>query len=188
MQVLALSRDGIAVAANVAAAFGAPIDILCIKCSTIATAIEGCRARVDIERVLELGLHASEVTEHLRQLDTDIERMLALFRGHRPFPTLHERHVVLVDDVLSRAFIPAAQHVRELGAGRITFAVPLSTPSTLREVADMTDEVVCIAEPDRRGLEYSYSDAQHIGDLEALALLERSRLAGARVRLASALR
>ena len=145
--VLAISREGLAVAAQVAAALGAEIELLCTKHSSIALAVDGVRPYVYLDRVSELGLHAPDVTEHLQHLSADLDRAITLFRGHRPFPSLYDRHVILVDDgsAPARVLDAIVQHLHVLGAGRVTLAVEAST------------------------------ETERVGDIEALALLERAR-------------
>jgi predicted phosphoribosyltransferase len=184
LQTLALSRDAIGVAAHVAACFGAEIEVLCTKHSAIAAVVEGARPRVDLERVIELGLHASDVTAHLIDLRAAIARMIELYRGARPFPNIYDRHVLIVDDGFTPAHVlaEAVAHLRALGAGRMTIALPACSSTTLELLRGTADDVACIAEAAPRGVAFTYADTDSLGDVEALTLLARSRLAAARVR------
>lgn len=181
LHVFAVSRDGIAVAVHVAAAFGANVDVVCTRHSAVAVALEGCRSVVDLERVIQLGLHAADVSAELVELEAQTARTVAVFRGHRPFPTVYNHHVVVVDDGLTppRVLVAAANRMRALGAGHVTVAVPVCSSTGLRTLATACDDVVCLAEGDRPSM---YDEANPVGELEALALLDRSRLAASRIR------
>jgi predicted phosphoribosyltransferase len=184
VQVLAVSRDGIAVAAHIAAAFGADLEILCARRSSIAIVVEDNRPHVELDRVVELGLHAVEVKDHLEQLRAAVDQDIALYRGHRPLPPLYDCHVIVVDDGSAPApvLLSAVRCVRERGAAQITVAVPACALETLQRLADVADDVVCIDQADPRGSMFSYADTDSISDVEALTLLGRTRLAAARVR------
>lgn len=182
LHVFAVSRDGIAIAVHVAAPFGAEVDVVCARYNAVAVAIEGCRPFVELDRVIELGLHASDVSADLALLQSELARVVSVFRGQRPFPSVHDRHVVVVDDGLapSRLIVAAAQRMRVLGAGRVTVALPVSSRTALRALAHACDDIVCLTEGNRRGS--AYPDTDTIGDIEALTLLDRSRLAASLVR------
>jgi putative phosphoribosyl transferase len=187
LHVVAVSREGVAVGVHVASAFGVDLTFLCARYSAVSVAIEGCRPYVELERVIELRMHAEDVTADLAELQRQLEHAISVFRGNRPVPVVYEQHVVLVDDGLTpaRVLIAAAKHLRTLGAGRVTLAVPFATTSSLEAFAKTADDVVCLEEADRRGASFSYVDAEPVGDLEALALLGRSRLAASHVRFSS---
>jgi predicted phosphoribosyltransferase len=180
-----VSREGIAVGAHLAAAFGADIDLICARYSNIAIAVEGCRPYVELERVVQLGLHAANVTEELADLSRQLDRTIEVFRGQRPFPNLYDKHVVLVDDgaTPARVMVAAAKHVRAIGAGRVTIAIPACSDATLRALEPAADEIIRLEEAERRG--DLYGDAATVGELEALTILGRSRLAASRVRFST---
>jgi predicted phosphoribosyltransferase len=184
LQVLAVSREGIAVGVHVAAALGADIDLICARYSAIAVLIEVCRPHVELERVMQLGLHAADVNADLEDLQRQLDRTLEVFRGQRPFPHIYGRHVILVDDgaTPTRVLVAATKFLRAVGVGRSTVALPVCSLPALRALAAVADNVICLEEADRRG---AYSDADPVGELEALTLLGRSRLAAARVRFST---
>lgn len=187
LQVLAVSREGVAVGVHVAAALGVDIDLICTRHSPIAVVIEGCRPYVELERVIQLGLHAADVTEELAELQRQLDRAIELFRGQRPFPNVYGLHVVLVDDGATpmRVLSAAAKRLRGLGAGYMTIAMPVCSVRAARALSTVSDQVLCLEETDGRGFAYSYADADTVGELEALTLLGRSRLAASRVRFST---
>ncbi len=184
LQVLAISREGIAVGVHVAAALGADIDLICARYSAIAVMLEGCRPYVELERVMQLGLHAADVNADLDDLKRQLDRTLEVFRGQRPFPHVYDRHVILVDDgaTPTRVLLAATKWLRALGVGRSTVALPVCSLPALRALSAIANNVICLEEADRRG---AYADADPVGELEALTLLGRSRLAASRVRFST---
>jgi putative phosphoribosyl transferase len=187
LQVFAVSREGIAVGVHVAAALGADIDLICARYSAIAVVIEGCRPYVELDRVIELGLHAADVSAELEDLQRQLDRALEVFRGQRPFPHVYDRHVILVDDGVTptRVLLTAAKWLRALGVGRTTVALPACPEAALDALSTVANDVICLEEADRRGVMFSYADADPVGELEALTLLGRSRLAASRVRFST---
>lgn len=187
LQVLAVSREGVAVGVQVAAALGADVDLICARHSAVAVVVEGCRPYVELDRVMQLGLHAADVTQDLAELQRQLERTIDVFRGQRPFPHVYDKHVVLVDDGVTpvRVMVTAAKRLHSLGARRITIAIPACSVAMARVLATVAEQVVCVEEADRRGSIFSYVDANNVGELEALTLLGRSRLAASRVRFST---
>ena len=187
LQILAVSREGIAVGVHIAAAFGADIDLICTRHSAVAVVIEGCRPYVELDRVIQLGLHAADVDAQLVELQRQLDRALEVFRWQRPFPTVYDRHVVLVDDgaTPTRVVAAAAKRLRALGVGRTTIALPVCSVPALGVFSRVADHVLCLEEADQRGGAFSYADADSVGELEALTLLGRSRLAASRVRFST---
>jgi putative phosphoribosyl transferase len=187
LRVVAVSREGVAVGVHVAAAFGVDLSLICARYSAVAIALEGCRAYVELERVIELRMHAADVTADLAELQGQLDHAVSIFRGNRPFPAVYDHHVVLVDDGVTPARVlgAAAKHLRALGAGRVTIAMPVGPASIVAALEKAADDVVCLEQADRRGVSFSYAEAEPVGDLEALALLGRSRLAASHVRFSS---
>lgn len=184
LHVFAVSREGIAIAVHVAAPFGANVDIICARYSAVSIAVEGCRSYVELDRVIELGLHAADVSAELAELEAQIARAMSVFRGQRPLPSIYDHHVVLVDDgsTPARVLAAVARRLRALGAARVTVAVPVCSPASVQALSNASDDVVCLVEGVRRS---AYDEAEPVGELEALALLDRSRLAASRVRFSA---
>ena len=153
--VLGLPRGGVVVAAPVARALHAPLDVLVIRKlgspSNAEYAVgaigEGGVRVVDpkgLRGVTERSLAAIE-QEELREL----QRRTALYRAGRPRLDLSGRTALLVDDgVATGATARAACLVsRAIGAQRTVLAVPVAPRVWTDNLADVADELIALTTP-----------------------------------------
>lgn len=124
--VLGIPRGGVPIAVHVAMALHAELDVLVALETAIAVYVEGMRPVIDLERVVELGLHAWDVDREIQEQTFSLDFHVELFRGHRPFPRVTNRTVILVDDgTTSQRLLAAATallHAR--GAESLVLARP----------------------------------------------------------------
>ena len=156
--VLGLPRGGIPVAAEVAAALGAPLDVFVVRKLGVpyqpelamgAIASGGIRVlNADVIRIYRVPDHAIErVARHEQR---ELERRERAYRNGRPAAAIADRVAILVDDGLAtgstmRAAVTA---VRRLKPSRVVVAVPVGARETCEELAAIADEVVCAEMPD----------------------------------------
>jgi putative phosphoribosyl transferase len=99
--------------------------------------------------VSALGI-PEEAIEHVAARETaELERRLHLYRGDRPFPSLTDKVVIVVDDGLAtgatmRAAVAALRAHRPR---RVVVAVPVGAGPTCEDLAGDADEVVCARMP-----------------------------------------
>jgi predicted phosphoribosyltransferase/dienelactone hydrolase len=184
--VLGLPRGGVPVAAEVARALGAPLDVLIVRKLGVphhpelgmgAVGEGGTRvlneAVVRAARVTEGELAAVEAAE-LRE----VERRAQRYRGRRPMEPVRGRTVIIVDDGLATGGTAraAVETVRNLGAARVVLAVPVAAPEAARLLAAVGDEVIALHTP-RSLLSIGewYADFSQTSDEEVVALLEAAR-------------
>lgn len=184
--VLGLPRSGVLVAAEVAAALQAPLDVFVVRKLGVpgreelalgAIASGGIRVLNDD---LVRGLRTSpETLEEIAQREqTELERRETLYRGARPALELKGKTVVLVDDGLAtgasmRAAVLAVRHQRPAA---VVVAVPTASPQAAREMARIADEVVCAAVPDPFwGVGAWYDDFRQATDADVTRILRQSR-------------
>jgi predicted phosphoribosyltransferase len=154
--VLGLPRGGVLVAAQVAAALGADLDVVAVRKLGVpgrpelamgALAAVGEEvARVDVDAVLaRVDVTADAAAEVRRAELAELHRRRRAYRGDRPPPPVAGRTVVLVDDGLAtgatmRAALAA---VRRAGPAAVVVAVPVRSPDVVLDA----DEVVCLLAP-----------------------------------------
>lgn len=180
--VLGLPRGGVPVAAEVAAALGAPLDVLVVRKLGVPWqpelamgAVAGGGVRfVDSAVVRQLAVPADQVEAVTRRELVELERRERAYRDDRPPAPVAGRVVVLVDDGLATgATVRAAvKAVRAAGPARVVVAVPVGAPKGCRALREVADEVVCLEEPDRFvAVGAWYDDFGQTGDDEVRRLL-----------------
>lgn len=156
--VLALPRGGVPVAAEVAAALGADIDLMIVRKLGVpghselamgAIASGGIRV-LNPDVVSSLGIRDAAIEEVARREARELERREDAYRGARPRPVIAGKCVILVDDgVATGATMRAAiVALRQRKPARIVVAVPVGPPETIARLHDEADEVVCLARPE----------------------------------------
>ncbi len=86
--------------------------------------------------------------------------------------------VVIVDDGLATGSTARAaiQVARAHGAGRVVVAVPVAPLETLEELAQIADDVICVASPQPfTAIGQWYDDFRQTSDEEVTRLLDRAR-------------
>ena len=157
--VLALPRGGVPVAAEIAHALAAPLDILVVRKLGLPGQPEyamGAIASGDV-RVLntqvlqQLAISYSAVELVTRAEVRELQRRERLYRGDRPMLTIEGRQVILVDDGMATGASMRAgvQALRDMRPAKIIAAVPVSSPETCHLISRDADEVICARTPER---------------------------------------
>ncbi|WP_051754902.1 phosphoribosyltransferase family protein [Kitasatospora purpeofusca] len=184
--VVALPRGGVPVAAEVAAALGAPLDICVIRKLGLphqpelgmgAIGEDGVRVLNDQvlrpARVTPGQLAAVEARER-----AELERRARRYRGDRPPVDLRGRTVVVVDDGVATGSTARAACliVRARGARRVVLAVPVAPEDWTERLGDVADELVCVGTPSPFfAIGEFYADFSQTGDAEVLRRLAEAR-------------
>jgi putative phosphoribosyl transferase len=183
--VLGLPRGGVPVAAHVAAAVDAPLDVLVVRkigcpwqpeLGVGAIGEEG-EELLDAGLLQRLGLTRDALAPVLERERAELERRVERYRSGRPLPATAGRTVILVDDgIATGGTIRAAIDVlRARGAGRIVVAVPVAAADVVASLRPLVDEVVVLYAPSVLGAVGSaYVDFSQTSDAEVSSVLERS--------------
>jgi predicted phosphoribosyltransferase len=155
--VLGLPRGGVVVAAPVARALQAPLDVLVIRklgSPSNAEYAVGAIGEGGVRVVDRKGLRGIGVTEHSlaaieREELRELARRTALYRAGRPPLDLAGKTAVLVDDgVATGATARAACLVsRAVGARRTVLAVPVAPRDWTDNLVDVADELIALSTP-----------------------------------------
>lgn len=181
--VLGLPRGGVPVAAEIARALDAPLDVLNIRKLGVpyqselamgAIASGGIRV-LNPEVIRLVGIDRDAIEEIVSMETRELERRERLYRGDRARPALAHRSVIIVDDgVATGATMDAAvEAARQLGPARVVVAIPLAPPEVVERLEKHADELVCLATPTPFfSIGQWYENFRQVGDDEVRALLE----------------
>jgi len=182
--VLGLPRGGVPVAAEVAQALGAPLDVLVVRKIGAPWQPEfavGALARgvvhLDPSSLAMLGVTERDLAPTIRAESEELERREHLFRGDRPALDVRDRTVIVVDDGLAtgQTAMAALTLLRQLGARRLILAVPVGGPDTHARMSEYADEVFCLSTPPGfQAVSQGYRDFSPTSDAEVLACLDAS--------------
>ena len=189
--ILGLPRGGVPVAAEVAAALGAPLDVTVVRKLGVpyqpelgmgAIGEDGVRV-INDEVVATARVSAAELAEVEARERTELDRRGRLYRGGRRPLDLRGRTVVVVDDGVATGSTAraACQFARAHGAARVVLAVPVAPPGWTARLEDVADELICLDTPGNFfGVGQFYGDFTQITDDQVVTLLERSARPAAR--------
>jgi putative phosphoribosyl transferase len=183
--VLALPRGGVPVAAEIARALGAPLDVAFVRKLgapdqpelAVGAVADGDEPEIVLNtRIVEL-LELSEdyiVAEVRRQLAT-VEQRRREYAGLRPEVALQGRAVVVVDDGVATGMTmqAALRQLRRQHPARLVAAMPVASRDAVAMLKGEADEVVCLSAPSRFGsVGAFYRDFGQVSDEEVAELLK----------------
>lgn len=186
--VLGLPKGGVPVAAEVASALGAPLDVLVVRKIgvpwnpefAVGAIASGGMMMFDGPTMSELRVTRDDLEPVISEEFRELIRRENLYRGERPFPDLDGLTVIVVDDGLATgATMQAAVSVlRTRNPGEIVVAVPVASRSACLLLEPIADRVVCAATPEPfNGVSLWYGDFSQTSDEEVLSCLARSEMA-----------
>ena len=181
--VLALPRGGVPVAAPVASALGATLEIV-----VAAKVAPPGHPEVGIGAVAEDGppvwdqdgLHSYGLRPDddlgVERVRGEVRRRIDRYRSGRPLPSLADHEVVVVDDGIATGVTVRATlswlRARAPGPRRLVVATPVCSRYASEQACTAADEVVSLAVPDPFGAVSSwYGDFAQLTDAEVRATL-----------------
>lgn len=180
--VLAIPRGGIPVAAEIAKALMAPLDVVFSKKIGHPRNPEVAIGAVSMEDCFLLSDSAGSrayVEKEIQRIRAGLKKKAkAYHRQFAPCP-LESQVVIIVDDgiatgstILSTALLVARKEPL-----KVIIATPVAPPTTLEylEQSGSINEVICLfAPPDFSAVGQFYEDFNAVTDAQAIALLERT--------------
>lgn len=181
--VLGLPRGGVPVAAEVAAALDAPLDVVLVRKLGLPSqpelamgAIGEDGVMVVHDEVTRIARVAPEVLERVAERErVELERRARAYRGAGPAMAVSGRTVIVVDDGIATGSTAraACAVVRGRGAARVILAVPVAPPGLAGSFVGVADEVVIVEEPPwLHAVGQAYDDFSATTDAEVVELLE----------------
>jgi len=184
--VLALPRGGVPVAAEVAAALEAPLDLVLVRKIGVPNqpelamgAVTDGKAPTVIRNseIIEIcGISAQEFEAVANQELAEIERRRSRYIGDRSRAEVEGQVAIIIDDGIATGAttLAAIQAVRSRKPRELVLAVPVAPLDTVKKLHSEVDAIVCLDTPEDMGaIGYFYRDFHQIGDEEVIAALKR---------------
>ncbi|MFD2057968.1 phosphoribosyltransferase [Mesorhizobium calcicola] len=185
--VLALPRGGVPVAAEVAKALGAPLDLLILRKVgapgnpelAVAAVVDGNPPDVVLNReiVEAYSLDDADLAALVALERPELERRRIVYRGTRRPLSVARKTVILVDDgaTTGTTMKVAIRALRHRAPREIVVALPVSPPDTVADLAMEADRVVCLSQPGRfLALGYHYQQFPQLSDGEVIAAMDEA--------------
>ncbi len=184
--VLALPRGGVPVAAEIATALGAPLDLLLVRKIGVpvqpelamGAVVDGARPlTVRNEDVIAIAGISDETFERVRDRElAEIERRHRRYLGDRRPAEVEGRTVIVVDDGIATGATTRAalRATRQRHPGRLVLAVPVAPTEAVEAMRAECDDVVCLESyADFGAIGFFYRDFRQLGDEDVIAILAR---------------
>lgn len=187
--VVGLPRGGVPVAAEVANALNAPLDVILVRKLGVPSQPELAMGAIGEDGVRELNAEVVQLTGVTREeIDRvavrergELERRVERFRSGREPVSLKGRVAIVVDDGVATGSTAraACQVARAHGASYIVLAVPVAPRNWEQDLAGVADEYVCVATPDAfSSVGQFYSNFTQVTDDDVVECLNQSRSPG----------
>jgi putative phosphoribosyl transferase len=184
--VLALPRGGVPVAAEVAAALNAPLDLVLVRKIGVpmqpelamGAVVDGASPLVvrNDEVIMLAGVDEADFKAVCDAELAEIERRRKRYLGGRPPIEVAGRIAIVIDDGIATGATTRAalRATRARKPKKLILAVPVAPTESLAAMQDEADEVVCLEDYESFGaIGYFYSDFCQTSDQEVTDTLAR---------------
>jgi len=184
--VLALPRGGVPVAAEVAAALDAPLDLVLVRKIGVPSQPELAMGAVtdgekptiirNREIIESCGVSERKFDAVCKEELGEIERRRKRYLGDRARAEVPGQVVIIVDDGIATGAttLAAVRAVRTRKPKELVLAVPVAPLDTIEKLRAQVDEIVCLETPrDFGAIGYFYRDFHQVSDDEVTSTLWR---------------
>lgn len=185
--VLALPRGGVPVAAEVAEALEAPLDLVLVRKIGVpfqpelamGAVVDGAQPIIvrNDDVIAAAGVGEEDFNAVCEHELGEIERRRECYLGDRVRAPIAGRTVVVIDDgIATGATMRAAlRAIRSRRPRELVLAVPVAPSRTLDELQGEVDKIICLEDHEAFGaIGVYYADFRQVSDDEVIALLARS--------------
>jgi len=180
--LLALPRGGVTVAYQLSLALHLPLDVLITRKIgapgnpeyALGAVSETGAVYWNQDALAGLSLSTRDLAIAVQTQQQEVSRRVALYRQGRPFPTLKDRTVIIVDDGLATGatFFASVATVRQAHPRRIIGAIPVGPRSTVEQARNLVDQLVVLRVPEPfYAVGNFYRDFEQVEDREVLEYL-----------------
>ncbi|MDX8482872.1 phosphoribosyltransferase [Mesorhizobium sp. VK24D] len=185
--VLALPRGGLPVAAEVAKALKAPLDLILVRKVgapgnpelAVAAIVDGDPPDVVLNReiVEAYSLDDDELRVLIARERPELERRRKAYRGEHASLSVAGKTAIIVDDgaATGTTVKVAIRALKRRSPREIVVALPVAPPETLSELAAEADWAVCLSQPPHfRALSQHYLDFPQLSDGQVITILDEA--------------
>jgi putative phosphoribosyl transferase len=182
--VLALPRGGVPVAAQVARALRAPLDVIIVRKVgapgnrelAVAAIVDGNPPDVVVNREIVEAYRLDEdaLAELVKRERPELERRRDLYRGKRRRLAVTDKTAIIVDDgaATGTTVKVAIRALKRRSPREVVVALPAAPAETVLQLEREGARVVCLAQPeDFRALGYHYREFTQVSDEEVTGTL-----------------
>ena len=180
--LLGLPRGGVPVAAEVARALGAPLDVIVVRKLGVpfqpelglgAVGEDGVRV-LNPAVIWDAGVSEPDLAAIEARERAEVDRRATRYRGDRPRLPLTDRIAVVVDDGIATGStaVAACRIARALGAARVVLAVPVAPAGWEARIGAEADLLVSVITPAGfQAISQFYDDFSQTSDEDVVAYL-----------------
>jgi predicted phosphoribosyltransferase len=184
--VLGIPRGGVVVAAEIARALNAPLEVFLahkigapFNPELAVGALTGTgEVWLDETLIAELRLSLKEIARETELQRKEIARRLATYRQDRPPLDLKNKTVVIADDGIATGatMLAALRALHKQAPARLILAIPVGPPETIQRLTRECDQVVVLDTPEPFwAVGRFYIHFGQTSDEEVIALLKAKR-------------
>ncbi len=179
--VLALPRGGVPVAAEIAAALGAPFDVLVVRKVpapdnpelTVAAIVDGDPPEIVLNRegIEACRLDDQQLQRLVSEEQPELRRRSNEYHSHHRRHSVRDRTVILVDDGVATGTTArvALRALRRRYPIRTVLAVPVGPRGAIEQLRGEADEIVCLGQPEEfAALASQYDSFPRLSDDEVI--------------------
>jgi putative phosphoribosyl transferase len=183
--VYGIPRGGVVVAAPVARALAAPLDVVLVRKlgapehQEYAVGAIGENVRVvDAAAVRGMGVGPEQLAfvEDLERVE--LARRTRLFGGDGARANVRGRTAIVVDDGIATGatVLAAIRGLRRREPRKIVLAVPVAPPDEVEELRGEVDDLICLQTPERFGaIGYFYDEFRQLSDEDVVQMMDSAR-------------
>jgi putative phosphoribosyl transferase len=184
--VLAIPRGGVVVGYKIAEALNLPLDVIIPRkigapdnpeLAIGAVTEDGTIVR-DNQLIAYLGISEDYIEAESQRQRLEIARRMKVYRQNQPYPNFEGRDVIIVDDGIATGSTmkAALASIQKKKAKAVTVAIPVGPPSTIDDLKQRADRVICLFTPEPfSAIGEFYADFNQTEDDEVIDLLQKNR-------------
>lgn len=186
--VLALPRGGAPIAAEIARALEAPMDLMLVrKIGTpgqpelaLGAVVDGAEPQIvindDVRR--QAGVSDADLEHAIERQLAEIDRRREMYLAGRARVPVQGRTAIVVDDGIATGATARAalKALRLAEPASLVLAVPVAPSDTIARLTDEVDEIVCLETPDPfYAVGFYYRDFDPVSDEDVVSILAENR-------------